>query len=193
MGTCISKQTKSFHVNRVILGTNNQEKTKSIIKMLKKYNFTYNEFIQSDVNSNVDESPINNETCEGASNRIENLIAKFEPKQNDLYVALESGLFELYEKYKWYERCICCIKWFGDLSNPLKIVSGSEDFPLCDYLNNVLSNGDKHRVGMKKIRENKNIPQNIKDTFFIYTDGEKSRSDSFEQSFGNCLLRLKNN
>lgn len=175
--------------NRVILGTENKEKCKTIKKMLKKYKICYNHVICTSVESGVDESPINNETFKGAKNRVKNCIKIFYPEKGDLYVGLESGLYQLYEK-KWYEKCICYVKWYKTINTPINIVSSSEEYPLCDFLNNILNSGKKHRDGMHILRQKSK--NKSKDTFAIYTNNEKKRVVTFEQSFGNCLLNIKN-
>ena len=175
--------------NRVILGTENKEKCKTIKKMLNKYKIKYNNILCMPSKSGVDESPINNETYKGAVNRVKYCIKKVSPKAGDLYVGLESGLFRLYEK-KWYEKCLCYVRWFRDIKNPINVVSGSEEYPLCDLLNKILDSKKKHREWMNILRKKCN--NTSKDTFSIYTNNEKKRIVTFEESFGNCILHLKN-
>lgn len=179
----------AIKLNRVILGTENAEKCNTIKKMLKKYNFKYKELICMSSDSKVDESPINNETIRGAKNRVIGLTKSIKPEPNDLFVGLESGLFKLYDK-KWYEKCICYVKWYESIDDPIMVYAGSEEYPLCEFFNKLLDEGKKHREGMNILRNEKNIKS--KDTFAIYTNNEKTRSVTFEQSFGNCLLKLKN-
>ncbi len=179
-----------MELNRVILGTENKEKCETIKKMLKKYNIHYKKIICMQSDSKVDGSPENNETVRGARNRITSLLKDIKPEINDLYVGLESGLFKLYDK-KWYEKCICCIKYFKSLDEPIIIYAGSEEYPLCEMLNELLDSGKRHREGMSTLRKQKNIPSDVKDTFAIYTNNEKKRIITFEQSFSNCLLKLK--
>lgn len=60
---------------RVILGTENKEKCKTIKKNVKKkYKISYNNIICTSVESGVDESPVNNKTFKGARNRVKNCI-----------------------------------------------------------------------------------------------------------------------
>ena len=175
--------------NRVILGTANKEKCKTIRKMLNKYKVKYNSILCISVESGVDDSPVNNETFRGARNRVKNCIKKVKPETGDLYIGLESGLYKLYEK-KWYEKCICYVKWFKDIKKPLSVVSGSEEYPLSEMFNKLLDSGKKHREGIQILRDKLKV--NSKDTFSMYTNNEKKRVVTFEESFGNCILHLKN-
>jgi non-canonical (house-cleaning) NTP pyrophosphatase len=60
---------------RVILGTENKEKCKTIKKNVKKkYKISYNNIIYTSVESGVYESPVNNKTFKGARNRVKNCI-----------------------------------------------------------------------------------------------------------------------
>lgn len=61
-----------------------------------------------------------------------------------MFIGLGSGLFKLYDK------CICCVKWYKTLLEPVTIYAGSEEYPLPEILNKLLNKGKKHREGMKK-------------------------------------------
>lgn len=80
----------------------------------------------------------------------------------------------------------------------LTICAGSEEYPLPEVFQVGLNLGIKHRDIYREVTERRKRQTAIhvksceKDTFALYTNFEKMRRDSFEQSFGNVILKLKN-
>ena len=82
---------------KVLIGTKNPGKVKGVSTALSY--FYDNFFIESlSVPSNVSEQPVNEDTYMGARNRVQNMMkyAKDNNMQADLYMAVESGIVNMY-------------------------------------------------------------------------------------------------
>lgn len=78
---------------KILIGTKNPAKIKGAELALKHYYQDF-ELIGVDVKSNVPEQPINEQTYDGALNRVNNLI-KYDKENNinaDLFLAIEAGI-----------------------------------------------------------------------------------------------------
>lgn len=82
---------------KILVGTANEGKVEAVKQAFEKY---YDDvFVEGiDVKSNVPRQPSNEETINGAYNRVENLIAysKEHGIECDYYVAVESGLMNIF-------------------------------------------------------------------------------------------------
>lgn len=85
---------------KIMIATKNEGKIESAKRAFSKY-FDDITVIGLKIESDVPEQPCNEETLNGATNRILNL--KKHCKENniyaDFYVSIEAGLIELYKKY----------------------------------------------------------------------------------------------
>lgn len=83
-----------------MIGTSNQGKIESVKRAFSKY-FTEVEVIGVNVNTGVKEQPIEEETKEGAYNRLKNIKQYCLENQidSDFYASIEAGVIELYGSY----------------------------------------------------------------------------------------------
>lgn len=85
---------------RVGIATDSAEKIrgiKSAFSRFFKIDDTEIEFFHQKVNSGVSKQPFNEETYEGAFNRVNTLIEKSE--KADFFISCEAGIEELFGKY----------------------------------------------------------------------------------------------
>ena len=86
---------------KALIGTNNPGKIKGATDALKQY-FEDIEVVGVSVSSNVPDQPVDNETYEGAKNRVNNLITY--AKQNnidaDFFMGIESGLCNIFNNWQ---------------------------------------------------------------------------------------------
>jgi non-canonical (house-cleaning) NTP pyrophosphatase len=178
------------------------------------------EYFKQDVkametNSGVSGSPVNEETILGAYNRVVELSKKARGK---ILLSLESGLFKI--NNIWYEICYCCVVMGGKLSvgmsppyrlpdligNSMNKSHPSIDYPLpyknsgyplVEFPNAKLSRikcnpelKPTHAQLMNAYREKKGIPQDNKDTISIYTDGRKTRVESFTEAINSAMSQF---
>ena len=86
---------------KAIIGTNNKGKIEGARLAMSQY-FENIEIIGVSVPSNVPDQPVNNQTYEGALNRVNNLIeyAKESNIEADFFMGIESGICNIYGNWQ---------------------------------------------------------------------------------------------
>ena len=110
---------------KVLIGTKNPGKIKGARAALDHFFKDYE--IQSlNASSNVSEQPVDKDTYLGAHNRVQNMI-KFAKENNidaDMFMAIESGLVNIYDKWFITNFAVICDK------NGYESVGTSASFPV---------------------------------------------------------------
>ena len=167
---------------KFVIGTNNQVKIEAISKVIKDVIESSEYDVEGyDVPSGVPVTPFNEQTVEGARNRVTALHKM--SLAADYYVGLESGIVERYGNL--YEEAWCVIK------SKNKTVSGySSGLRLPDYIvKRMKAENLQHYEVMRLLRSELGHP-NDKDTWGNYSHKMLVRRISFEEATRNALVQL---
>ncbi len=169
-----------------LIGSKNQGKIESAKKALAHY-FENVEIIGVQVNSNVNEQPVNDEIYIGAKNRIENLkeYAKQNKIEADLYMAIESGINKL--SCGWVISNIAAI----EDKNGLESYGTGPSFPVPDRYVEDIINLNLSEV-MNKVFGEDEERHNKGGGIQMLTHGKITRIDSSEIAFIMALTKIIN-
>lgn len=170
---------------KVLIGTSNLEKIEGAKQAFETY-FHDVKIEGISVKSDVGEQPVNEETLEGAKNRIINLkkYAKENQLEADFYVSCEGGITNLLGE--WIDiHCVVIENKEG-----LQSVATSQGFPIPDrYIKEVKEIGMKN-VMDKLFREKE--PDKLKRGISFLTRHEVSRIDLTRNAFIMALTKHLN-
>lgn len=169
---------------KIILGTTSEIKQNAIQEVLKSYGAAIklaNQFqiVPIEVDSQVPLTPRNEETLQGARNRVRQLRENA-TSNGDLFVGLESGLVE-----RWgmlFEECWCVVEdkagkeftgYSSGLLIPSHVVSG-------------MNGGKQHLEIITSLAQKLGIKN--KDTWAVYSHSVLSRTESIKEAFRNAFL-----
>lgn len=167
---------------KLLFGTTSKMKIdalKKAIAFVNEQRFSESNSFQimpRDAESQVPSTPYENETLQGARNRLNSL--KFE--QADLYVGLESGLIE--HDYRLFEECWCVI----EDSEGIEYIGISSSIQLPGSIVKELKIGKKHDDLLDELGEQLKISS--KDTWAVYSKGIISREESMFEACRNALI-----
>lgn len=170
---------------KVLIGTKNPGKIKGAINALEKY-FENVEVEGIAVSSNVSEQPLNDETYQGAENRVNNLIdyAKKNNINADMFLAIESGIVNTFND--WSITNVAIIK--DNQGN--KSFGTSASFPVPPRLVQNILDTDLGKV-MDTLFTKDNL-HNGTGGVGLLTHGVITRIDLTEQAFVMALTKFIN-
>ena len=159
-----------------LIATNNQFKIDSLKKILEdnKINF---EISSHSAESGVRDAPYDDETPQGAYNRVQNLLNK--NINADVYIGLETGIVRRWNKV--YIETWCVLKyldnWFTGYSSGIEIpeknhsdIWDKSNKELCDWVD---ARADKQ------------------DLVSYFTNKKMDRSNTFEEALRNAFISAK--
>lgn len=150
---------------KIMIGTTNRIKLMAIeevllsIKAKNKIEFTT---LSASIESQVPDTPYEDETIKGAKNRA-NLLFENYSNDADIFVGLESGLIKRYDNI--YEECWCVIKD----KNGDEFYGYSSGFMLPTKVTEQMKTGKTHIQVLKDISRELNLDN--RDTWSIYSKG----------------------
>jgi inosine/xanthosine triphosphatase len=169
----------------MIIGTTSKIKLKAIeevLQELEEKNSISFTILSEDVESQVPDTPFDDETLQGARNRANVLYEKYKG-EIDLFIGLESGLVKRYENI--YEECWCAIKdRYGQ-----EVFGYSSGFMLPRKITKQMNAGRTHIQVLRELAEELQLDN--KDTWSVYSRGILSRTASIKEAFRNALLSLE--
>lgn len=171
----------------IILGTTSAIKQQALEEILRQYQDVL-PFLKDykvmlhEAESLVPITPYNNQTLQGARNRVKALFEKY-VRVGDLFVGLESGLVE--REGMLFEECWCAIY---DKTGK-EHVGYSSGLLLPIHITKEMEKGKTHPEALKDIAEEMGI--NHKDTWAVYSQGKLSRTESIKEAFRNALLSIR--
>ncbi|MBU0558942.1 MAG: inosine/xanthosine triphosphatase [Bacteroidetes bacterium] len=158
---------------KILVGSKNPVKLESVRDAFSKY-FNEIEIIGVDVNSNVPDQPINDETYSGALSRSTSLV-EINRKENlgaDYFVGIEGGIAEAFGK--WFAfGCVSIIDKFGHSS-----FGTSAHFELPEKVTAKLLNREELGIVMDEIMQEENTKQKMGAIGF-FTNGVMDRKELY--------------
>jgi inosine/xanthosine triphosphatase len=169
-------------MTKILVGSKNPVKIRSVNDAFEKY-FENVEVIGIDVNSNVSDQPINEETFEGAKNRAFELIEiNKEKKLNaDFFVGIEGGITQIYSK--WFAfGCMCVANKEGKTG-----FGTSAHFELPKEIIKKLLSGKELGDVMDEIQNKSNTKQK-QGAIGYFTNGVMSRAELYVPGLITALI-----
>lgn len=168
---------------KVLIGTKNASKIKGAKLALEKY---YNNFEIKGVDapSGVVDQPVNEQTFQGAKNRVDYLI-KFAKQNNikaDLFMAVEAGLVCMFNNWQVVHFAIV-----SDGVNNIG-VGTSASFPVPNKLVDSIKQTNLGEV-ISHVFNKKDMAEG---SVYILTNGAITRTNLVEQAFSMALTKLTN-
>lgn len=163
---------------KFLLGSASDQKIATVEKVVQSLVDQPYTVTGKDVPSGVPDTPWDEQTKRGATNRADQL------SDDGVYaIGLESGLVERYGNI--YEECWACVVYEG------KYYYGySSGLQLLQYVTDKMSALDlEHGPTMRQIRQEIGIT-NDKDTWGLYSNYALLRSVSLEESLRNALIQI---
>ena len=150
---------------KVLIGTKNPGKIEGAKRALEHY-FQDVEIVGVSADSNVPDQPVNEQTLQGAKNRVKNLktYAKENSIEADLFLAIESGLVDIFGK--WVIMNIAVVEDAENFEShgvspsfpvPEKLVDDIKKIGLGEVMNNVFDKDDErhnHGGGIQLLTHN---------------------------------------
>ena len=160
-------------MTKILVGSKNPVKITSVKEAFEKY-FKAVEVSGLEVDSKVSDQPVNEETFEGAKNRVFDLIEKnkIENLGADYFVGIEGGIIQLYSK--WFAfGCMCIANKEGKTG-----FGTSAHFELPKVVVDKLLNGKGLGDVMDEIQNKSNTKQKL-GAIGYFTNGVMSRSELY--------------
>ena len=170
---------------KVLIATQNKGKVEGAKRAFEKY-FENVEVVGISAESNVSEQPINEETWQGAKNRVKNLkhYAKENSLDADYFVSIESGMMNLLGSWM-----IVNIAVIED-KNGLESISCSPGFPVPERLVNKI-----REIGLGQVMDNHFNQSDLRSRgggIQLLTHDVVSRIDLTELAFEMALTKFIN-
>lgn len=167
---------------KVIIGTKNQKKI-DVVSSIFRSVFDVKDItvMGFPAESKVPEAPHDRETYEGAFNRAKECFCL---GSADYYVGIESGLVERYDNM-FEEAWAIVIS-----SDKTKYIGYSSGLLLPAVVTDRMKKGEKHNEIMAYFDKEFNLPDDNRDTWSRYTDGNISRQVSLEEALRNALIQI---
>lgn len=167
---------------KILVGSKNPVKINSVKEAFSKY-FQNNEVLAIDVNSGVSIQPVNNETFDGAKNRVNELLNlnSTENYNADFFVGIEGGIIKIYDTWFGFG-CMCIAdknRHFGYGTSPL--------FQLPDSITKKLLNGKELGDVMDEITGENNTKQK-EGAIGFFTNGEMHRKGLYVPGLITALI-----
>lgn len=170
---------------KVLIATKNKGKIEGAKRAFEKF-FEDVEVIGISAESDVPEQPVNDETWQGAKNRVSNLKAhaKLDGLDADYYVAIESGMMNLLGSWMIVNIAVVedktgieSISTSPGFPVPEKLVERIKEIGLGDLMNEIFNEEDLHTRG---------------GGIQLLTHGKISRIDLTELAFEMALTKFIN-
>ena len=170
---------------KVLIATQNKGKVEGVKRAFEKF-FEDVEVIGISVSSDVSEQPVNEETWNGAKNRVKNLksIANENNIDADYFVAIESGMMN--SLGSWMIVNIAVI----EDKNGLESISSSPGFPVPERLVEKIK-----EIGLGQVMDNHFNESDLRSRgggIQLLTQGVVSRIDLTELAFEMALTKFVN-
>ncbi len=169
-------------MTKILVGSKNPIKISSVQNAFGKY-FDNVEVTGINVDSKVSDQPVNEETFEGAKNRVLELIEK-DKKENlraNYFVGIEGGIIQLYSR--WFAfGCMCIANREGQTG-----FGTSAHFELPKGIVDKLLNGKELGDVMDEIQNKSNTKQKH-GAIGYFTNGAMSRSELYEPGLITALI-----
>ena len=169
-------------IMKILVGSKNPVKINSVGEAFSEY-FQNIEVLGKDVNSGVSVQPINEETFDGAKNRVRELINlnKTENLNADFFVGIEGGIIQIYETWFGFG-CMCIAdkeQHLGYGTSPL--------FELPDSIVKELLEGKELGDVMDEITGKYNTKQK-EGAIGFFTNGKMHRKDLYTPGLITALI-----